>query len=924
MIQRMLQTHFFAFRLLLFLYYHWQALSFVTGSNHRSAVVGTVVDLPAAYTKVGSNPPTSLLLARNKEKEESSASSGVWLEDILIDYGWEDRVIRLSKDCLPRFAEIQHDGSLRLGMITDMEFNQDPEKPPKLIADVVAKDWGSFGTIEVMPSVKIDLGQLTTLWPAQRRQEEQGNVGSRLSPHWSTLQTHASTVESIPLNQVDELLDRLYETSRPDQGTAKRGSWTKKDLQKIIDQIPTTVSFAQKELMEATLRHIAKAGPRHTHLIDSDTVLHSLHDHSDHDFSLPKRAQVVNLLGEHGSGRFKRFPSLFLSSDPASGIVQIINGGWIAVDSAVRASKEGKALATTGASRGTNADERIVQRLEYLAMSGSSSTASRRRNGKIAPEELQVDVREYLKALDLPCTSQGAKQALVDLGLWTSLDDGEAFINRQSRPQPWPSEILQAVEWYRTMDSKRKKRLAQNLFTKSATYSKPTCIEGRVDLTHLPCICVDAARTTFRDDAIGVRPRSSTGRNVIKSGKWEILLHTADVSDLYAPAIVERSEQLQLLQSAASKRGASRYDLQSGPLHLLPPSLLESLALEVVRSGDPPARATLNRCTTTWVYIDESSGEILDAGMERTLISPPMALTFQSASGLLEDGQNSASPADVSGEALKKTRTLLKLIERAVLAWKDREQQRNASASKAREDRLVARQQIDELIYGNSNTDDGRDGFKRTRGHRLVDGCLDLQGVTLSSLVRKANHSLPFVAGAQRDGRVATAPLRRYIDGVAQWQALAVLVGYGGKPYSKQECAEIGLRATKAVNAVSNIQAFRQSTAEVTSKASPSVSKKQLQAARALKYVLSTTKQDPVAFPAVSTGKQSEVVLVEFGAVAFCEGVQGTLRPGEKITVSIRDIDLSSGRIRAVSSDLAGREKPKTGKARMRRKRTPS
>jgi hypothetical protein len=95
----------------------------------------------------------------------------------------------------------------------------------------------------------------------------------------------------IPFHQIDQWLDRLYEMARPDflasgNGRADRNSargpsttttttpnssvkkgWTKKDLQRHIDQIPTSVSFRTKNLMEATLRQVAKAGPCHVHLM---------------------------------------------------------------------------------------------------------------------------------------------------------------------------------------------------------------------------------------------------------------------------------------------------------------------------------------------------------------------------------------------------------------------------------------------------------------------------------------------------------------------------------------------------------------------------------------------------------------------------------------------------------------------------------
>jgi exoribonuclease R len=57
---------------------------------------------------------------------------------------------------------------------------------------------------------------------------------------------------------------------------------------------------------------------------------------------------------------------------------------------------------------------------------------------------------------------------------------------------------------------------------------------GRTDLLSLPCACVDAVHATFRDDAIGIRPQSSTGRRTnAAASKWEVLVHVTNVSNLY-------------------------------------------------------------------------------------------------------------------------------------------------------------------------------------------------------------------------------------------------------------------------------------------------------------------------------------------------------------------------------------------------------
>jgi hypothetical protein len=196
-----------------------------------------------------------------------------------------------------------------------------------------------------------------------------------------------------------------------------------------------------------------------------------------------------------------------------------------------------------------------------------------------------------------------------------------------------------------------------------------------------------------------------------EASKWEILLHIADVSDLYAtsPDVVDvvvpnnnnNKEYLTVLGAAAASRGTSRYDLPLGPLHLLPPMVLQSLALETVNpdlsSAAPirPQSGSINRCVTVWVYIDERTGKLLDVGVERTLISRPLALSFQSATALLDGSLESAEDP-----YLAKTKAILAVAERNLKLWSEYHRERN-EAAKAREERLAARETVGQELYGN-------------------------------------------------------------------------------------------------------------------------------------------------------------------------------------------------------------------------------
>mmetsp|Transcript_29854 Transcript_29854/g.44131 ORF Transcript_29854/g.44131 Transcript_29854/m.44131 type:complete len:120 (-) Transcript_29854:479-838(-) len=84
-------------------------------------------------------------------------------------------------------------------------------------------------------------------------------------------------------------------------------------------------------------------------------------------------------------------------------------------------------------------------------------------------------------------------------------------------------------------------------------------------------------------------------------------------------------------------RGQNCYYLPLGPLPLLPPMVLQSLALQVNERNKASQQKLLpNRCVTVWIYLDERTGQILDAGVERTLIGSPAALTYSKATHLLE------------------------------------------------------------------------------------------------------------------------------------------------------------------------------------------------------------------------------------------------------------------------------------------------
>ena len=207
-------------------------------------------------------------------------------------------------------------------------------------------------------------------------------------------------------------------------------------------------------------------------------------------------------------------------------------------------------------------------------------------------KKLELDVRAALTGMGLPLTPRGAASALIRIGIWSERWNGDGKVGNdggsatRSYCEPWSPEVLDAARTLAQFEGKRRELLAEECRSSKGKKRTVTSradapsddddgLEGRVDLSSLPCVCVDAERATFRDDSIGIRPRSSTGRRVNKAAsKWEVLVHIADCSDLYFDDGDINDDNyvvpsLRVLRQAAERRGQSRYDLPFGMSILL-------------------------------------------------------------------------------------------------------------------------------------------------------------------------------------------------------------------------------------------------------------------------------------------------------------------------------------------------------------------
>ena len=297
---------------------------------------------------------------------------------------------------------------------------------------------------------------------------------------------------------------------------------------------------------------------------------------------------------------------------------------------------------------------------------------------------------------------------------------------------------------------------------------------------------------------------------------------------------------------------------------------------------------TTNRCVTLWAYIDERDGRLLEAGLERTIISSPRSMSFADATALLDGDASSGSTANA--------KAILFVVDRNLSLWSQRHNQRNQAAQK-REQRLSNREFISNELNAASSTRARDDGvghsFQRSRGHRVVDSSLDLYAFAVETLMSRAKQPIPRAAGSGTDrrGRLGTAPLRRYIDGLAQRQALSALCGYG-KPLTLEECRKASKIAARASDSIDNIQSSKQSSMPKTGD-----KRRQVSALYELARHLESTGgiRNRRQVKALSTGRNNEVVIIGVGAIGKVKGVRGTLKSGEKMLVQVKSLDPEVG-----------------------------
>ena len=148
---------------------------------------------------------------------------------------------------------------------------------------------------------------------------------------------------------------------------------------------------------------------------------------------------------------------------------------------------------------------------------------------------------------------------------------------------------------------------------------------------------------------------------------------------------------------------------------------------------------------------------------------------------------------------------------------------------------------------------------------------------------------------------------------MAQRQALAALCDYGGAIMSREECFEVGKVATDATNKIRNLRSMKDDAGKPGGSTSSARGGRYgartddfTRSLRSLERYLNNSVRKGmriVSVPAISTGRENEVVIEGVGAMVKCGGVTGSLKPGERVLVEVLKLDAERGILKVRLTD---------------------
>lgn len=291
--------------------------------------------------------------------------------------------------------------------------------------------------------------------------------------------------------------------------------------------------------------------------------------------------------------------------------------------------------------------------------------------------------------------------------------------------------------------------------TQRTAKSVAEALDFRVDLRSRfkRAFAIDGSTTEFRDDAISVDLEAGV-----------IGVHITDLSPSIAPA--------SLLDEVARLRLQSIY-AASAPLHMLPPALLHAASL----SDELP-----NECITALIQLD-LYGHVRHCELVRSLIPPVTYLNFDEVDSMLAgDG--------ISSTVHTELRALHSIAQRRERGGSGRAGPGHAGGSSAAGGRTAS------IRWRGTDSGGIRpEAVVHTAARMIVDHALSMYSYAAAKAARRSNMVRLPQAEHQR---IATAPLRRYADLIAQRQLGAALTGERGMPIGEVAALELWIKRRSA------------------------------------------------------------------------------------------------------------------------------
>jgi hypothetical protein len=243
----------------------------------------------------------------------------------------------------------------------------------------------------------------------------------------------------------------------------------------------------------------------------------------------------------------------------------------------------------------------FVRMLELYAMSNQNN-----------PPPL---AKTILKKYRLPLTSEGATKLLINIGLMTSNSSFDSSSSSSSSGfKPVSSPTFFSIEMMKDIESVILDMKEKRGKLRTASLSKDEKVFGRKDLrSHSqlhPVFCLDTANSLFYDDAFSLSPESS-----------EIFIHIVNSYEVLS--------KYSSLLDYAKQRLLTRF-LPSGPIHMLPVPVLDSLKLSKEDDND---------VITLALKVNYLSGEIYWNRYQifPSIIGPITSIDIENANSMILD-----------------------------------------------------------------------------------------------------------------------------------------------------------------------------------------------------------------------------------------------------------------------------------------------